>query len=264
MKKKLKEEEKKTVQEESVGINYRIYKMGQVEKLISILGAGTLLFVFAYVFYQNVILSIFIALFAVRYPKIRTKQMIKKRKKKLLLQFKDMLYSLSSSIGSGSSPERAISLTLTDMENQYDEDTFIVKELRLMEQKISMNENIEDVFLDLAQRSGVEDIYTFANIFEISKQTGGNLIEIMRHTVNVIADKIEIKREMDTLISGQKMEQKVLTIIPVVLMLFMTHFSKDFMEPMFHSITGRVISTISLAIILVGNLWAKKIADVEM
>ena len=63
---------------------------------------------------------------------------------------------------------------------------------------------MEEVIGDFAGRSHIEDIGTFANIFGIAKRTGGNLIEIIRNTTQIIADKIETKTEIDTMVASQK------------------------------------------------------------
>ena len=120
------------------------------------------------------------------------------------------------------------------MERQYvDPRTHIIQELELIVSKLSMNQNIEDLLIDLSERSGIDDIRTFANIFEISKRTGGNLIQIIRQTSDVISQKIETKQEIDTLLAEKKMEQKVLTVMPILLMLLLTQTTGDFMAPLF-------------------------------
>lgn len=252
-------------QEESRGIDYSVYKMGALEWLLYACMAGAVLFLVGYIFYQNVILSGAFAVFGMLYPNMRKKQIIEARKNKLNLQFKDMLYSLSSAVGAGNSVESAISVALEDMKQQYnDPDAFIIQELSLMKLRLQMNRTIEEVFNDLAKRSHLEDVETFANIFQIAKRTGGNIIDIIRNTTQIIADKIEISQEIKTMLSGQQMEQKVLTITPFVLVLFMTKTSGGFMDPIFTTFGGRVIATISLVVILLANVWSRKIAAIRI
>lgn len=246
------------------GVDYDEYNMGLTEKLLCCVLAMGCLFVVGFVFYQNIILAGLLSLFGLKYPKIHKKKVIKKRKNRLLLQFKDMLYSLSSAVGAGNSVEKALSVTLQDLQQQYsDPNAFMIKELELMVTRLSMNRTVEEVINDFAERSHIEDIQTFGNIFEIAKRTGGNLIDIIRNTTQIIADKIETKTEIDTLIASQRMEQKVLTVMPVGLVFFMTKMAGDFMKPMFTSGIGRVIATVSLAIIIIGTLWSRKVADIE-
>lgn len=264
--KKVKEKKVKLPEySETGGLNYAVYYMKPMERLAYILLAAAALFALGWVFYQNVILSAILALGGFAYPAVRTKQIIAKRRQQLNLQFKDMLYSLSSAIGSGSSVERAMTSTLEDMERQYiGGDAYIVKELELIVSKLEMNQNIEDLFADLGERSGIDDIRTFANIFEISKRTGGNLIQIIRQTSNVIAEKIETKTEIDTILAEKKMEQKVLTIMPIGLVFLLTKTTNGFMDPIFTTWPGRGVATLGLLLILVGYLWGKKLTDIQV
>lgn len=249
----------------SAGIDYSKYEMSTKERLLYILAAAAVIFAVGYIFYQNVIVCAILTPLALLYPKIRTKQIIANRKKKLTLQFKDMLYSMSTAVGAGQSVETALVTVLKDMEHQYGEgDAFIIQELRLMISRINMNYNIEEVFGDFARRSTIEDIATFASIFEISKRTGGNMVQIIRQTVDVITEKIELQTEMDTIISGKKMEQKVLTIIPIVLVYALSTADASFMQPIFTTVGGRIIATIALALIVAGYFWSKKITDIEI
>lgn len=247
------------------GVDYNEYNMSFLEKAMYAILAGAVLFFVGYVFYQHLIISGVLALVGLFYPKLQRKKIIEKRKHTLTLQFKDMLYSLSSAVGAGNSVESALSVTLNDMRQQYnDPNAFIIKELELMVARVNMNRTIEEIFNDFAERSHVEDIQTFASIFEIAKRTGGNLIEIIRNTTTIISDKIETQTEITTLLSGQQGEQKVVTIMPIALVLFMTKTSGGFMDPIFTTLVGRLIATGCLAVILFGTLWAKKIADIKI
>ena len=247
------------------GTDYNEYKMNPVEWLFYAVAAGAVLFGVGWVFYQNTILSGILALGGIFYPKMRRRQIIANRKSKLNLQFKDMLYSLSSAVGAGNSVERALSVTLEDMRQQYnDPNAFIVKELELMVNRVAINRTIEEILNDFAARSHLEDIQTFANIFEISKRTGGSLIEIIRNTTQIIADKIETQTEIETMIAGQQMEQKVIMVMPIILVFFMTKAGTGFMDPIFTTFAGRIIATGCLAVVLVGAVWSKKIADIKI
>jgi len=245
-------------------VDYNTYRMSMVERCLYILAAAILLFALGYIFYRSLVLAALMTPLALLYPRIRTKQLIAKRKRQLLLQFKEMLYSLSSTIGAGSSVANAVDIVLDDMERQYDKDAFIINELELMSSRIAMNRTVEEVFADFAQRSGLDDVRTFASIFEIAKRTGGNLIEIIRQTSTVITEKIEIKLEMQTMLAGKRFEQKVLTFIPVGLVWMLTETTSGFMEPIFTTAVGRIVATAALAIIGVGYFWSKKIAEIEV
>jgi len=249
---------------ETGGLDYSVYYMSVPEKLGYTALAAAALFALGWIFYQSVPLAALMMIFAVKYPAIRTKEIIVKRREKLTLQFKDMLYSLSSALSAGNSVERSMTLVLEDMERQYaDPKTPIIQELELIVSKLSINQNIEDLFADFGERSGIEDVVTFSQIFSVSKRTGGNLVQIIRQASDIITEKIETKAEINTTISGKKMEQKVVTVVPIALTFMFTQTMGDFMAPLFEG-AGRLICTLALALIGIGYLWGKKLTDIEI
>ncbi|MDO4324697.1 MAG: type II secretion system F family protein [bacterium] len=264
-KKRKRKKEQEVAVYENGAVNYNVYVMSVGEKVFYILLAAAGLWVLGYIFYRSLPLSCVLALLSLKFPKYQTQVLMKKRKQKLNQQFKDMLYSLSSAVSAGNSVERGFALALDDMMNQYaDPNAYIVKELELIVSKLSLGQNIEEILLDFGQRSGLEDIVTFANIFEISKRTGGNLVRIIRQTTDTIADKIEIESEIDTMLSGKKMEQKVLVAMPIFLVFVLTQTTEGFMTPIFTTLGGRMIATFSLLLIAISYFWSKKITDIQV
>ncbi len=254
-----------TKYEETANIDYSTYYMTKQETILYTAIGCAVLFVLGYVFYRSIIVSVLFALLGVKYPEIKTKSIISDRQKKISNQFKDMLYAMQSAVSSGTSVENSVTMALEEMRKQYsDPNTIIIKELELMVNRLSVGTNIEEVFADFAARTHNEDVFTFSNIFEISKRTGGNIVEIMRETTNIISEKIEIKGEIDTKLAGRKSEGKVMIAMPILLILFMSKTTGDFMEPVFTTLTGRIAATVSLALVIVGALWMNKITDIEV
>ena len=185
-----------TKYEETANIDYSTYYMTKQEIILYTVIGCAVMFLLGYIFYRNLIISVIFALLGFKYPEIKTKAIIADRQKKISNQFKDMLYAMQSAVSSGTSVENAVTVALEEMKKQYaDPNTIITKELELMVNRISVGTNIEEVFADFAARTHNEDVFTFSNIFEISKRTGGNIVEIMRETTDVISEKIEVKGE---------------------------------------------------------------------
>ena len=253
-----------TRHQETAQLDYSVYIMTKPEKILYFLLAAVVLFGIGYVFYRSPIISVIFSLLAFKYPAIRAKAIVKKRQKELGLQFKDMLYSLSSAVNSGVSVETGLAMARDDMLKQYvDPGTAIIRELTLMCSRLGFGMTVEEVMSDFAERSHNEDVQTFANIFEISKRQGGNIMQIIRQTTNVISEKIETKTEIETALSGRQMEQKVMTAMPILLVLFMTYTTDGFMDPVFQG-AGRIVATAALLCIVIGYFWSRKITDIEV
>ncbi len=246
-------------------IDYNTYIMTQKEKTLYIIIAAIAIFIVGYVFYQSFVFSALLTPAALFYPKIKTKDIIKKRKEELNLQFKEALYSLSSSLTAGKSIEMAFKDALKDIVILYpDPDTFIIKEFQYIIRKLEMNETVESALEDLANRSHAEDIRNFVDVFKTCKRTGGNLVQVMKNTSDIINDKIVIKQEISTLLSQRKFEQKVLNLVPIGMIFLLSTSSADFMKPIFTQVSGRVVMTIAIVLLVTAYFISKKIMDIEV
>lgn len=245
--------------------DYDIYIMGKQERLMNMLLAAAVLFAVGYVFYHSIILAALLALFCVKFPKLRTKQIIAKRKNQLTLQFKELMYAVSSALSVGKSMETALQDALQDLKVIYpDPNTDILLELEYILRGISMNSTVEEMFQQFGERAHLEDIDNFVDIFVTCKRTGGNLVEVMRSTSNTIGEKIEIKQEIDMLISGKRFEFNVLMLMPVVLVLFLSVTSGDYMAPVFSTIMGRLAMTAGIAMFALAYFVGSRIMRIDI
>lgn len=258
------EQELKT-KKNMVLLDYDIYQMSKKERLFYICIAAGGLFFIAYVFYKSIILSALVTPLALYYPRVKTKEIIERRKRELSLQFKEALYALSSSLIAGRSVEAAFKESLKDLALIYpDPNTYIIQEFEYITRRIEMNETIEDALNDFANRAHLEDIDSFVDVFSISKRSGGNIVDIIKNTSSIIGDKLQIKQEIDTLLSQRKFEQKVLNIMPIAMILLLTWTTGDYMAPVFNTIVGRIAMTVAVLLLGLAYYLSKKITSIEV
>ena len=261
-----KEEKPKSFEAKTTGlIDYNVYQMGKKENKIYISIAAVAIFIIGYIFYKSIIMSALIMPFALMYPSIRTKEIIKKRKDQLNYQFKDALYSLSSSLSAGKSIEMAFKDALKDLEILYpDPDSFILKEFQYIIRKLDMNETAEAALQDFATRSHLEDIQNFVDVFQTCKRTGGNLVQVIKNSSDIINDKITIKQEIDTMLSQRKLEQRILNVLPIGMIFMLSASAEDFMKPIFTQVAGRAVMTVAIVLLVTAYFISKKIMEIEV
>ena len=63
---------------------------------------------------------------------------------------------------------------------------------------------VEQLFWNLGQRSGVEEIRNFGDIFLIARRSGGNLGKILGNLAEVLGEKIRVTGEIQVAIAGKK------------------------------------------------------------
>lgn len=194
----------------------------------------------------------------------KKKQRIKERKWLLNLQFKDGLSSVSAALNAGYSVENAFHQAVMDLQLMYPTDTLIVQEFEGMVRQMKMNMTVEDVLMDFSNRCGVEDIANFAEVFVTAKRTGGDIVNIIRRTCKTIGDKVEVKREILTMITGKKFETSIMCLIPFGIVLYLKLFSPGFLEPIYGNTFGAVFMTIMLIIYFFVYKLANKIMNIEV
>jgi len=246
-------------------IDYNEYAMSTKEWLFYSGLASIFIFAVIYLFYHSLIFSVVVSISGVTYPRFKKKSIIKKNKMNLNIQFKDMLYSLSSSISAGRSIELAFKEVLKDLSIQYpDSSISIIREVDSIIRKISMNETVEEALLEFASRAHLEDIDNFVDVFMISKRTGGNIVDVIKNSSNIINDKIEIKMEIETMLAERKYEQKILNIVPLAMIVILTETSKDYMMPIFTTFAGRAAMTLCVVLLVISFLISSKIMDISI
>lgn len=210
-----------------LGTDYTVYIMSLGEKLSAIAVGFIIGFAASQIYFNNMLISIIIGVIAgIKAISIFRNRNITKRKKELRLQFRDLLESLSNSYTVGATASKAFHTAYEEMKIEHGENAYITKELYLI---CTAHDNqgieVKDMLNDFANRSGIDDVQSFAGVFDVSTELGGNVGQIIRETRDMISDKIEIELEIQTMVTGQKNQLNILAVMPFVISLLMRGFN---------------------------------------
>ena len=109
------------------------------------------------------------------------KNRIQRRKEELYDSFRDLIAWMHTALRSGYSMENAVLEAAGQLEQSLGKENILVQELRRMRHKMMISVPVEQLFQDLAVRSRIDDIATFASVLVIAKRTGGNVCEIFQN-----------------------------------------------------------------------------------
>lgn len=217
-----------------------------------------------FLFYKHLLLSLFLSLiFGIYYIFYEKKEFQKKQEYEITLEFREALHGISAALGAGYSMENAIAEARKDLELLYGKGSLLACEFLRMGRQLELNQPIEKVLSDFAKRWQTEDIKHFVKVFETAKRTGGNLISITRLAAEKISQKIEVKREIYTMIAGKKMEGKIMNLIPTGMILYFWLSSPGFLDCLYQS-SGRIVMTVLLFVYILAFYWSKKISDIQV
>lgn len=248
---------------EETGCDYNTYNLSLAETITGfIVGmiAGALA---VYIMFGEIVGSIVVGLaIGVVAVSVYKKYLLNKRKRSILLQFRDMLDSLGNSFSAGKNTIGAFTDAYADLKMTYGENAPIVNELTIIIKGLYNNFTIEDLLKSMAGRCGLEDINNFAETFVVCNRMGGNLKRIVSESKDIINDKIEIEMEIQATIASNKNEINILCVMPFIIISLMKLMGVD-------TATGNTplnvtVKIIAIVMFVAAYILGRKIADIKV
>ena len=236
----------------------------KMEYLGAFLQGSLILMVVSYLFYGTWVCALLFSPYLIRYIKTWEKRTIKKRQQAFRLQFKEAIQSLSAGLNVGYSVENALRETCKDLQEIYRKDEVILRELAYMVRQMKMNMTAESVFGEFAARTGDEDVQTFVTVFNMAKRGGGDTLEIIRSAVHQMGEKIDVEREIATLLSAKKMELRIMSAIPFAMLAYLRISFPEFLQVLYGNIAGVIIMSVCLVIYLAAYEMGKQMVEIEV
>lgn len=259
--------------------NYAVYVMRGGESLIAhlitfVLGGFVALIFYGNLFMRdgepttatyisNTVAFVLLGFLATKFliPMYR-KRCLDKRQLTLKKQFRDMLESLAASFSSGSNVQRAFESALVDLRMQYGPTDYIVLEMEEIINGIKQNIGVEIMLKSFGERSGNEDIVSFADVFEICYRKGGNMNSVVHKTHTVISEKMAVNDEIETKLTSNKLQHNVMSIMPIAVVA-MLRFTNDTFAANFATPTGVLVNTVAIGIFVGAYIFGNKIVDIK-
>lgn len=201
---------------------------------------------------------------AVFWPVFFKRELKRRRLETLRIQFKDAILCVSSCLTAGYSVENAFAAALSEVERLYGKDSMIFGELRQIIHKTKLNQSFEEALENFAERSGIEDIRQFADVFLAARRSGGELMRIIAGTADIIGEKLRLQEEIITMTAAKKFEQKLMSGVPVLITLYIELTSPGFFQVLYETLIGRALMTVCLAVYLTACYTAWKILEIEV
>lgn len=259
--------------------NYAVYVMSRAEKIvvnmISFVVGGAVGLIFygnlfmldgfatTATYISNIVVFCLLGFLATKFiiPMYKNR-CLEKKSGVLKRQFRDMLESLTASFSSGSNVQHAFESAYADLKMQYGEKDYIVLEMEEIINGIRQNINIEVMLQDFGNRSGNEDIISFADVFSICYRKGGNMNFVINRTHSVISDKMVVSDEIETKLTSNKMQHNVMSVMPIVVVA-MLRFTNPSFAANFATLTGVLVNTVAIGIFVGAYIYGNKIVAMK-
>ena len=245
--------------------DYKHFKLERKEVLALIAVSVVLPASVGWLFYDEILLVLTAPLLMILLKPVAQRIVGQKRIKEIRGQFKDVLYSFSSSFATGMQMEEAMEVAARQLIEIYGDSSVMAKELTYMIKR-SKEVSAGEVALwrDLGERTGIEDIKDFASVFDAARQAGGNLVKAVDRASSIIVDKINMETEMKLLFYQKKVEGYMVGAMPILMIGFLRLSSNSYLNVMYTTLAGRFLMTIALVAMLAGLYLTEKMTDVEI
>jgi tight adherence protein B len=182
----------------------------------------------------------------------------------LAKEFLDALRTVSAALLAGFSMENAWREAQKEIGALYGKEAPLYRELEEMNQSVSFNIPLEQLIESFATRSGNADIASFAEVFAFAKRSGGNFVTIIAGTSEHMRAKYETEREISVLVASRKMEQKIMNVIPMLILAYLGVTSMDFLDVLYGNAAGVLFMTACLLAYGGAVLLAERILRIKM
>ena len=240
--------------------------MKPYEHIIAYIISSLIISVIAYLFYHLLVLSLIIGFACGPFlERIYANSTVTRRQKVLRLQFREFLVAMSVATRAGKVEIKAIESALEDLELSYNENADIIIEIKHIIQGFNGGGiELKELFQDLAERSNLEDIRSFATIYSVIEGKSNRFSDILVQTQEIISDKIEIEQEIMTTIASAKSETYMMLILPIVIVVAMSAMGGGLMDSLFTTMAGHAAATVALILVGVSYLIAVKASDIKV
>lgn len=218
----------------------------------------------AWLYYRNPWAVLFLTPLWAWHFRMMAEAACRKKEEEFAKQFKEAIQTLSSALNTGYSVENAFRETRKELQLIYPEEARISRELQMIVRQLRMQVPVEQALEEFADRAALEDLRSFAAVFASARKSGGDLIAIIRDTSAQIGDKIDVRREIDTILAAKQYEFKVMAAVPYGIIGYMTAAFPEFMGGLYGNLAGTGVMTICLAVYMSAYYLGLRIIRIDV
>lgn len=137
-------------------------------------------------------------------------------------------------------------------------------EFRRVLQDEQLGVPLEDALMVMARRMRSYDAEQVAVVMGLQKEAGGNTAEVLDRVAETIRGRMELRRLVRVLTAQARISRWILTALPIVVFVLLVFTGGDYLDPMLGSLGGQIALVVGGVMVVIGSLWIKKIAELDV
>lgn len=138
------------------------------------------------------------------------------------------------------------------------------KEFGLVYTEVNYGGDVRSALLSLLARVPSLTVTALVASVMIQRDTGGNLAEVMDKLAGTVRERFRFQRTLLTLSADGRMQGKVMTALPFLMMGYMQFIDPEKVATMLHDPTGKKLIMWALILMALGVLWIRRIVRQEI
>ncbi len=189
----------------------------------------------------------------------------RRRRRIYALGFQDLLQSLMTSVQAGYNLENALRAALPELTEQrsLEKDPTLIQ-VRQILYGMEVGVPVERLFHNYARETVNEDIRQFAEVIEIAKHTGGNMVTILKNTMDHFRKKMAAEEEIRVILSGVVFEKNIMLFMPIVILIYMRLTNPEYMSCIYKTMTGHILISLVLGATVGCYYWTESLIQIKV
>ena len=228
------------------------------EYLMAQVGCAAVLLLFSFVRFGPSLVVPVAAVLGLLLPGFYVRYRIRSRLKHLNDQLPDVLSLMANSLKAGHALPQTLEVIAREARPP------IAEEFARCVRELQVGGSMEGALHNLARRSGSEDLELMVTAILVQITVGGNLAGTLERIAHTIRERVRIKGEIAAATAQGRMSGLIITLMPVAVALLLFVISPTYFRPMTQQLLGWLMLGLAGFLILIGNLFIRKIVRIEV
>lgn len=229
------------------------------EKVLLLIKTMLITCIIDYFFYRELWALVPLSFIGVAYYRMEKDMLFFRKKGEVREQFKELMLLVSTGQKAGFSAENAFLSSYHDMKNLYGTESTVCKILKVLQTGRENNIDFSTLWNQIGEQTQIAEIQEFASVYSIAGKSSGNMAEVMENTADIIIRKSETEKEIEVLLCARKLEQKIMNVMPFLIVFYINITSPGYFNGLYHCTGGVVIMTLCLLLYAGAYLLSQKI-----
>jgi len=116
----------------------------------------------------------------------------------------------------------------------------------------------------VAERMASTDLRWSVIAIRIQRSVGGNLVEVLRNTVEMMRERAKLRRHVRALSAEGRLSAYILVALPVLVGAWLMLSRRSYMRPLYTTPFGLTMLIGSIVLVVLGSFWMRKAIKVEV